>query len=63
MLTEKIIKTLQICSHANLITLRIAYYSLFQPHTECSSAICCITMGPEKSRNQRNNVKTPKLCS
>ena len=28
-----------------------------------SSAIWCTTTGPEKSRNQRNNEETPKLCS
>ena len=44
--------------HANLNTLRIAYYSL-----SISSAIWCTTMGPEKSRNQRNNAETPKSCS
>ena len=28
-----------------------------------SSAIWYTTMGPEKSRNQRNNAETPKSCS
>ena len=47
-------------SHANLNTLRIAYYSLFQSHLQYGAYTI---MGPEKSRNQRNNAENPESCS
>ena len=45
----------KIRSRANLNTLRIAYYSLFQSHLQY---VVELWVGLEKSRNKRNNTKT-----
>ena len=47
-------------SHANVNTLRIAYCSLFQSPLQYG---VYTIMGPEKSRNQRNNAENPESCS
>ena len=45
-------------SHANVNTLRTAYYSLFQFHQQYG-----VQLWAQKTQDQRNNAETPKSCS